>query len=524
MSATHDVVVVGAGSAGCTLVGRLSADPACRVLLLEAGGPDRRREIRIPAAFSKLFKSEVDWNYSTEPQPELADRRLYWPRGKVLGGSSSINAMIYIRGHRAIYDQWRGMGCEGWGYVELLPYFKRSEAFHDGESAGHGGGGPLHVSEPRDPNVLSSRFVDAAVEAGLPRNEDFNVGEQEGVGLYHLTQKRGRRWSAADAFLKPALSRSNLTVETDALALRVLFEGRRAVGVEYEQQGEVKRAMAAEVVLAGGAVSSPQLLMLSGIGDAAELERLQIPVVADRPGVGSNLQDHLVVVVGYECLHPVTLASAESLGNLARFLLLGRGPLSSNVAEAGGFARLDSASEMPELQFHFTPSWFVRHGFDNPAGHGMSLGPTLVRPQSRGRMTLRSADPSEPPRLDPRYLTDRFDLDTLVKGVRLARHILGSPALAAFRGAERFPGAEVEETSLLEHFVRRYAESLYHPVGTCKMGLSSMSVVDPELRVHALDGLRVADASIMPLIPNGNTNAPSIMIGEKAADLVAGSG
>ena len=518
----YDAVVVGAGSAGCPLVARLSEDASRRVLLLEAGGPARRREIGIPAAFSKLFRTECDWNYETEPQPGLDGRRVYWPRGRVLGGCSSINAMIYVRGHRWIYDRWRDAGCEGWGYDELLPYFRRSERFYAGASEDHGGSGALHVSAPRDPNVLSLRFVDAAVEVGLPRNEDFNAGSQEGVGLYHLTQSRGRRWSAADAFLEPALSRANLTVATHAVALRVLFERGRAVGVEYTRGGAVERVSAGEVVLCGGAVNSPQLLMLSGVGDARALTALGIDVVADLPGVGANLQDHLIMLVGRECTRPVTLASAESVGNLARYLLRRRGPLTSNVGEAGGFVRLHADAAAPELQFHFAPSWFVRHGFDNPEGHGLSLGPTLVRPRSRGALTLRSRDPLESPSIDPGYLAAPEDLEVLVEGVRLARRVLDAPALREYCGVERFPGEDRVERDAIVAAIRRHVETVYHPVGTCRMGRDAMSVVSPRLEVHGVDGLRVADASIMPLITNGNTNAPAIMIGEKAADLVAG--
>ena len=521
MQGAYDVIIIGAGSAGCTLAARLSADPECRVLLLEAGGPDKRLEIRMPAAFSKLFRTSADWDYRTEPQAELGGRRLYWPRGKVLGGSSSINAMIYVRGHRLIYDRWLAEGCEGWGWDDVQPLFRRSEAFFRGASPAHGVDGPLHVVEPRQPHRLSRAYIEAATGVGLARNDDFNEGEQEGVGFYHLNQRKGRRWSAADAFLKPALGNRNLRVETGALALRVLFEGRRAAGVEYSKDGSVERVSAGCVVLSGGAVNSPQLLMLSGVGPARDLEALGLPVVADLRGVGANLHDHLCLAIGHECRRPITLDSALSPTNLARFLAAGRGPLTSNVAEAGGFVRLDPQSEVPELQFHFAPAWYVNHGFDNPESAGVTLGPTLVTPASRGRLRLASADPTEHPRLDPAYLTERADLDVMVEGVRLARRILASEPLTKDLKAERYPGGE-EDTAAIEASICRRVESLYHPVGTCRMGKDEMAVVDPRLRVHGIEGLSVADASIMPIIPNGNTNAPTIMIGEKAAEILGG--
>ena len=506
---TPDYIVIGAGSAGCVVAARLSEDPAARVLLLEAGGPDSRREISIPAAFPTLFKTEIDWAYETEPQPELDGRRMFWPRGKVLGGTSSMNAMIYVRGHPSTYDAWAAAGCAGWGWDDLLPIFRRSER-------------SWPVERLRDPNRLSEAFVEAAAEVGLPVNDDFNGPRQEGVGLYDVTQRQGRRMSTAAAFLRPALRRPNLTVETGALATRLLFEGDRATGVEYRQDGATRRAgAAAEIVLAGGAINSPQLLLLSGVGPAEALERMGLDVVADLPGVGENLQDHLIGLNAVECREPITLSGAETLGQLARYLLLRRGLLTSNVGEAGGFVRLDPGASAPDLQFHFAPGFFVEHGFDSPPGHGASIAPTLVRPRSVGRLRLVSSDPEVAPAIDPRYLSRREDLETLVEGTRLARRILDAPAFAPFRGAEVFPGAERTSNAELEAHLRRHAQTIYHPVGTCRMGTDERAVVDPELRVRGLGGLRVADASVMPTIPNGNTNAATIAIGERAADLLA---
>ncbi len=519
---SYDYLIVGAGSAGCVLAHRLSEDPGTSVVLLEAGGPDTQREIHIPAGFPKLFKTEVDWAYETEPQQQLGDRRLYWPRGKVLGGSSSINAMIYIRGHRATYDEWAGLGNPGWSYGEVLPYFKRSENYEQGASEHHGTGGLLNVALPRAPNPLSLAFIEAAAEVGLERNDDFNGERQEGAGLYHLTQKKGQRHSTAAGFLKPAMRRPNLRVVTGALATRLLLDGTRVTGAEYLKDGALETAAAGETVLCGGTVNSPQLLMLSGIGPAAGLEDHDIAVAVDLPGVGDNLLDHLFLTLNYECRKPITLAAAESLGNVARYLLFKKGLLTSNVGEAGGFVRLRPDAAAPELQFHFAPSYYVNHGFDNPEGHGFGIGATMVQPRSKGRLTLRSADPQQPPAIAPDYLTDRADLEVLIEGARLGRRIAQASPFDAYRGREVVPGAEAGDSDGLEAAVRRGVETLYHPVGTCKMGSDPQAVVDAELKVHGVDALRVADASIMPTIMNGNTNAPTIMIAEKAADLIRG--
>ena len=518
-----DIVIVGAGSAGCVLAGRLSEDPEISVLLLEAGRPDKKLEIRIPAAFSKLFKTSYDWAYETAPQEHAGGRRMYWPRGRVLGGSSSINAMIYIRGHRGTYDAWAREGCEGWGYDDLLPIFKRSENYEEGAGGYHGVGGPLNVAPPVDPNPLAHRFLEAASALGLPRNEDFNGAVQEGVGFYRLTQKGAKRHSAADAFLKPSLYRPNLKVLTGARVIRVLVENGRAVGVEYLHEGSTKIVSAGQVIASGGAVASPQLLLLSGIGPPADLEALGIPVTADLPGVGENLQDHLMLALNYGCRKKITLSGAESLGSLLRYVFFKKGLLTSNVAECGGFLSLDSGAEVPDLQFHFAPGFYKNHGFDNPQGHGFGIAPTLVQPASRGRLTLASKNPLEPPVIDPRYLTDPRDLEVLCRGARRGQEIVESAPFDELRGTAYFPADGIrDDPQALEEMIRTEAETLYHPVGTCRMGTDSRAVVDPRLRVHGIEGLRVVDASIMPSIVNGNTNAPTILIGEMGADFVRG--
>ncbi len=516
-----DYLIVGGGSAGCVLAARLSEDPDVSVLLLEAGDRDVRPEIHIPATFSKLFQSEADWNYHTVPQAGAGGRELYWPRGKVLGGSSSINAMIYIRGHHADFDGWAAAGCDGWGFSDVLPYFKRSEDNARGASAYHGVGGPLRVEDPKDPSPVSLAFLDAAEAAGHARTPDFNGAEQAGAGLYQLTQKRGRRVSAATAFLKPALRRSNLTVRTGAHVRRIRVEGGRAVGVEVAVDGRVERIDAErEVIVCGGAVNSPQLLMLSGIGPADELQALGIDVVLDRPAVGGNLHDHLITGLHYALNEPVSLVNAEGIASVLRYLVTRRGMLASNIAESGLFVDSTGASGVPDLQFHVAPVLFAGHGLTPPTDHGFSIGPTLVRPQSRGRLRLRSADPEAHPLIDPAALAEPADVDVLVAGLRLAREIAQAGSLDRFRGDPIAPvPASFSDADLAEH-VRQTCETLYHPVGTCRMGADDDAVVDPELRVRGLDGLRVVDASVMPTITNGNTNAPTLMIAERAADLI----
>ncbi|HEX2914302.1 MAG TPA: choline dehydrogenase [Chloroflexia bacterium] len=516
-----DYIIVGAGSAGCVLANRLTENPDVSVLLLEAGPPDDMQEIQIPLAFPQLFKTPFDWAYFTEEEPYLEGRKLYWPRGRVLGGSSSLNAMIYIRGNRGDYDLWSNLGNEGWDYESVLPYFKKAENQELGPSEYHGVGGPLNVANLRSPNPMSQAFVEAATELGFNPNPDFNGPQQEGWGLYQVTQKQGMRFSAATAYLKPASERPNLSVETGALTTRVLFEGQKAVGVEYLQNGEVKQARAArEVILSGGAVNSPQVLMLSGVGPADHLREMGIEVVADMPGVGQNLQDHPAIFVPFEATQPVSLVNGQTEAALQEFMATQTGPLTSNVGEAGCFLRTRDELPVPDLQFHFAPNYFVEHGFRNPEGHGFTFGPTLLHPESRGEVRLRSADPTAPAAITANYLAAENDMRVLIEGIKLARKLAQAKAFDPYRGKEVMPGEAVQSDEEIADYIRKNVETLYHPVGTCKMGHDDMAVVDNQLRVHGLEGLRVVDASIMPVIVSGNTNAPTIMIAEKAADMI----
>ncbi len=518
----YDYIVIGAGSAGCVVANRLSADPRARVLLLEAGGPDTRQSIHIPAAWAKSLKTEIDWNYTTEPQPHLLDRRLYWPRGKTLGGSSAINAMIYIRGHRVDYDTWAQLGNEGWSYDDVLPYFKKSENNVRGASTYHGAGGYLNIDD-LEPNPLTSAFVQAAQAVGIPHRVDFNGEDQAGVGTYQVTQKNGKRQSSAVAFLRPILDRPNLTVITHAHAARILFEGRRARGVSYLQEGMPREAHAAEeVILCGGTVNTPQLLLLSGIGPAEHLHEMNIPVVADLPGVGQNLQDHVVCGVITFAVKPVSLVGATRVSEMVRYLLTNRGMLRSNAGEGGMFERTSPELPAPDLQYHFLPAHFLDHAQTPLVGHGYTLGTTLLRPKSNGYVKLRSADPLDAPIIQPNYYAEPEDIETMLKGMYRIREILAAAPFDVYRGIEFLPGSDVQSEADMRQVLRERTETLYHPVGTAKMGSDSMSVVNDRLQVHMVEGLRVADGAIMPTIVGGNTHAPVVMIGEKAADLIAG--
>lgn len=522
MSEAFDYIIIGAGSAGCVLAARLTEREDCSVLLLEAGGPDKAGSIGVPIAFSSLFKTECDWDYETAPQRHLDGRTLYCPRGKVLGGSSAINAMIYIRGNRLDYDGWAAAGNDGWAFDDVLEYFKRAEDQQRGPSTYHGVGGPLRVEDQRDPNPMSLAFVEAAPDVGLERNEDFNGASQDGLGLYQVTQRRGKRCSAAAAYLKPASRHSNLSIRTGAHVLALVLEARRAVGARYLKDGqEIEVRAEREVLLCGGAINSPQVLMLSGIGPADDLTALEIPVVLDLPGVGNNLQDHPAVGVSWACKEPVSLLNAARKWNVIRYLLFRRGPLTSVVAEAGGFLHTRPGLDRPDLQLHVAPSFFTDHGLTEPKGHGFTIGPTLVLPEGRGALTLRSNDPLSKPSIDPGMLSVEADMKAMMAGIKWAREMAATPRMREFLDEEVEPGVEASDASALEAFVRARTEALYHPVGTCKMGTGADAVVDPQLRVRGIERLRVVDASIMPSVPGGNTNAPTIMIAEKAADLIA---
>ncbi|MGW0664776.1 GMC family oxidoreductase [Streptodolium elevatio] len=526
---TYDYVIVGAGSAGCVLAGRLSEDLSSRVLLLEAGDRDRKQEIHIPIGFPKLFKTSYDWNYHTGKQAELAQRELYWPRGRMLGGCSSINAQMWVRGHRADYDGWAELGAESWSYDDVLPYFRRAErrsgSNHDGV---YGTDGPLHIQELRDPNPTTAAFLAACAEVGMRRLDEMNVPDNEGYAPCPVTQRRGRRWSAADAYLKPALKRPNLTVTTGAAVRRVLIDDElRATGVEYTDASGRTHQVAArrEVVLSAGSIGSPHLLMLSGIGAPEALRAADLTPRHELPGVGGNLQDHLVAVAVVHCTEPVTLAAADkpSPRELLRYMLFARGMLTSNVGEAAAFIRTDESLEHPDVEIIFAPGPYINHGLEPPLGHGLTVAAILLQPESTGTIVATGPDASTPPAIDPAYLTAPGDRKALVAGLRRAADLLNTNALGRYVGAPMTPWPGSDDEDVLNRYVGDHAETLYHPVGTCRMGVDEEAVVDPQLRVRGITGLRVADASVMPRINRGHTHAPTVMIGERAADLIDAS-
>ncbi len=527
---SFDFIVTGAGSAGCAVAARLSESGRYRVLLLEAGGKDRNPWIHIPMGFSQVYANpRVNWMYESEPEAQLGGRRLYQPRGKVLGGTSSINGMVYMRGNAADYDEWRQRGCTGWDWDSVLPYFKQAEHQERGANAFHGVGGPLHVSDQPRRSELADRVVAAAIQAGLPAIEDFNDGRQEGAGYFQSTTGKRRRWSTATAYLRPARHRANLVVRPNAHATRILIEHGEAVGVAYVSGGTTHIARSrGEVIVSGGVFNSPQLLQLSGIGPGALLQEMGIAVVHDLPAVGSHLQDHFYVRLAYRCTRPITMnelansAPRKALA-LAQYMLFRGGPLAANGVTAGAFARSDPRLERPDLQFNFSPWSYASRDARGAVAHpfpGFSLSAVHLRPDSRGSVDVKSPDPLVPPAIRFNFLQTQSDIQALTAGMRLARRFTQQPALAPYVAEELLPGPGVNTDAEFEANIRANANSNLHPVGTCRMGPEGGTVVDPRLRVHGVGRLRVADASIMPTVPAGNTNAPSIMIGEKAAAMI----
>ncbi len=524
----YDYVIVGGGSAGCVIANRLSVDPHITVCLLEAGPADKNFLIHMPAGYAALMKlGWVDWKYHTEPQAELNGRRLFWPRGKVLGGSSSINAMVYIRGVPSDYDTWAQLGNRGWSWDDMRPYFKSSEAYIGEADDHHGDSGPLGVSRPGVKGELSKAWIEGGRQAGYPYTPDFNGVQQEGFGPIDCTTANGRRSSAAVAYLRPALSRPNLTLITKAQATRVILEKGKAVGVEYAQKKRRFEVRASrEVILCGGAINSPQLLLLSGIGPADEIAAHGINPLLDLPGVGKNLQDHLHGAIKVNATKPVSLYSVVKTTALPRhvihYLFTHRGPCATMGLEALAFLKSRPEVIAPDLEYHFAPVLYADHGRIILKWHGYMAYYNMQRPQARGQITLKSADPLAHPAIQPNYFSNEADRRTLRDGFKIAREVFRQPAFDPYRGDEFMPGPEVQTDADIDDYHRATAESIYHPVGSCKMGIDEHAVVDPELRMHGLSGLRVVDASVMPRLISGNTNAATIVIAEKAADMILG--
>ena len=533
MAEAYDYIIIGAGSAGCVLANRLSANPDHKVLLLEAGGKDTSPLIHIPVGYAETLKDpKVNWLYQTEADPGTHDRQHVWPRGKVLGGSSSINGLLYIRGQQRDYDIWRQLGCDNWGWDDCAPYFVKSQHQERAGLAGHGTAGPLNVSDVTQPHAVSDAVIEAGTQIGIPANPDVNGEQQEGIGYYQLTVKNGLRCSAAVAYLNPVKHRPNLTIETNALAHKVTFDGKKASGVIFAQNGQLRTATAKrEVIVSGGAINTPQLLQLSGIGPGALLQEHGIEVLVDAPGCGANLRDHYVVGMRYRLRKGVKSVNEMTkgltfVGEVLKFLFQRKGLLTLSAAHIAAFVKTRPDLETPDVQYHILPATMDQQKLFEEQKMvlenlpGLTIAPCQLRPESTGHIHIRSADPAEHPSIRPNYLADALDQQTIVEGLKIGRRLAQAPALARYIEAEMEPGDGVVSDAQWLDYARQTGSTIYHPVGTAKMGRDPMAVVDPSLRVIGVDGLRVVDASVMPRLISGNTNAPTIMIAEKASDMI----